>query len=291
MFTAVLCLALTAASAEPKTILDELTAEGLDIPGLGRHKLPAPTMGFDLTEQQVSEKIKEFVAQRSSFLDKARYAPYRLDRVGDVTDKSGKVHGREFHLYFAAHGNIKHLDEHGLVHSLLGMKAGKKARGGPKDLDYLDDTDLKARGITPAAVKDGEERYSLLDMELLEKVKLDGVVRSRKQWVNGSLLTTMVLDPRFAKDKQHPNRWRAIPEREDDKEKLGPPHPYAGFGGYVKATPVPGMKNVIFLEMHFALAEPHDWFGGRNLIAARLPTATKENVANLRKKLADKSRE
>jgi hypothetical protein len=290
MFTAVLCLALTAPAQQPKSVLDELTIDGLDIPGVGKHKLPQPTLGFGDSEEKLKAKIKEFVAQRPDFLGTSRYAPHRLDRVGDIVDRSGKVHGREFHLYFAAHGDIKHLDEHGLVNSLLGMKGGKKARGA-KDLDYLDDEDLKARGIVPATIKDGEERYSLLDMEMLEKAKIDGVLRSRKQWVNGSLVTTMVLDPRFANDKKYPNRWRSIPERKDDKETLGPPQPYSGFGGYVKATPVPGTKNVIFLEMHFALSEPHAWFGGRNLIAARLPIATKENVANLRKKLADKSRE
>jgi hypothetical protein len=288
MFTAVLCLALTAPAAEPKTILDELTAEGLDIPGVNRHRLTEPVMKLGMTEAQLKAEVQKFVADRREFLDKSRYAPHRLDRIGDVVDKSGKVHGRQFHLYFAAHGNIKDLDEHGLVHSLLGMKAGPKKKGA-SDLTYLDDEDLKARGVVPATIKDGEERYSLLDMELFDKVKVDGVMRSRKQWVNGSLLTTMVLDPRFANDKKYPNRWRAIPERKDDKETLGPPQPYAGFGGYVKATPVPGMKNVIFLEMHFALSEPHAWFGGRNLIAARLPTATKDNVANLRKKLADKA--
>lgn len=285
MFTAVLCLALTAAAQQPKSVLDELTADGLDIPGVGKHKLPQPALGFGESDEKLKAKLKEFVDQRPEFLDSSRGAPHRLDRVGDIVDRSGKVHGRQFHLYFAAHGNIKHLDEHGLVNSLLGMKGGKKAKGA-KDLDYLDDADLKARGIVPATIKDGEERYSLLDMEMLEKAKIDGVLRSRKQWVDGSLVTTMVLDPRFADDKQHPNRWRAI-----EKNTLGPPQPYSGFGGYVKATPVPGMKNVIFLEMHFALAEPHAWFGGRNLIAARLPIATKDNVANLRKKLADKSRE
>jgi hypothetical protein len=290
MFTAVLCLALTAASQQPKSVLDELTIGGLDIPGVGKHKLPQPALGFGDSEEKLKAKIKEFVAQRPDFLGTSRSAPHRLDRVVELADKSGKAHGREFHLYFAAHGDIKHLDEHGLVNSLLGMKGGKKARGA-KDLDYLDDDDLKARGIVPATIKDGEERYSLLDMEMLEKAKIDGVLRSRKQWVNGSLVTTMVLDPRFANDKKYPNRWRSIPERKDDKETLGPPQPYSGFGGYVKATPVPGMKNVIFLEMHFALSEPHAWFGGRNLIAARLPIATKDNVANLRKKLADKSRE
>ncbi|MFO0844398.1 MAG: hypothetical protein U0797_18710 [Gemmataceae bacterium] len=290
MFTAVLCLALTAPAAQPKSILDELTAEGLDIPGVGKHKLPTPALKLGMSEADTKAEVQKFVADRREFLDKNRNAPFRLDRVGDVVDRSGKVHGREFHLYFAAHGNIKDLDEHGLVHSLLGMKAGPRKAKGSKDLDYLDDDDLKARGLVPATIQDGEERYSLLDMELFDKVKVDGVMRSRKQWVNGSLVTTMVLDPRFLNDKKYPNRWRSIPERKDDKDTLGPPQPYGGFGGYVKATPVPGMKNVIFLEMHFALSEPHDWFGGRNLIAARLPMATKENVANLRKKLADKSR-
>lgn len=284
MFTAVLCLALTAPAAQPKSILDELTIEGLDIPGVGKHKLPEPALKLGMSEAEVKAEVQKFVADRREFLDKNRNAPFRLDRIADITDKAGKVHGREFHLYFAAHGNIKDLDEHGLVNSLLGMKAGPKKAKGSRDLDYLDDDDLKTRGIVPATIKDGEERFSLLDMELFDKVKVDGVVRSRKQWVNGSLLTTMVLDPRFLNDKKHPNIWRSV------DRGLGTPRPYGGFGGYVKATPVPGMKNVIFLEMHFALSEPHDWFGGRNLIAARLPMATKENVANLRKKLADKSR-
>ncbi len=284
MFPIVLCLALSAEVPQP-TILDDLVQVGLDIPGLGKHKLPAPTLTSDLPDEKIKSIVNSFVRERRGFLDKAHNAPFRIDRTRDLTGKYGKLCAREFNLWFAAHGKIKDLDDHNMLNALLGMKTGPKSKE-TRDLEYLDEDALKKRGIVQEKIANGDERYGLLDVDLVEKVKLSGVIRSRKQWIGKALAITMFLDPRFADDAEHPNRWRKV----IDANTLGEPQPYAGFGGYVQAMPIPGMTDVIFIEMHFVFAEPYEWFQGRNQIGAKLPAASQSNISNLRLKLAGKTR-
>ncbi|MFM7150870.1 MAG: hypothetical protein ACKO23_13595, partial [Gemmataceae bacterium] len=197
-------------------------------------------------------------------------------------DKEGKDCGREINLWFVVHGKMKDLEDQNLMGSLLGMQGKDKG----KDPVYLTEAELKERNIPVETAKGIEDRYWLTEMGLIDRIQISGVMRTRKQNVDG-LVTTMILDDRFSEDKKYPNRWRAIKEGEG-KADLGPPNPYRGFGGYVKATPIPDQEGAILIEMHFGFAEPEEWFEGRNLLASKLPLAVRNNVINLRRKLSGK---
>jgi hypothetical protein len=277
-------LALTVPSAEPPPLIQNLIEVGLAIPEVGRHKMPKPTLEVGMPEAQVKAVVKTFEDDRPDFLEPRLSAPYRLDRMTPLENKDGDTRGRELNLWFAAHGDIKKLDDQNILGTLLGAQGKKKAA---KDTIYLEEADLKKRGITPVKIANGDERFSVLEMDLIEKVRLSGVLRTQRRWINGSLVSTMILDERFANDAKYPNRWAPIDP--EDHDKTGPAKPYSGFAGYIKATPVPGMKDVIFVEVHFAFSEPFDWFEGKNLLASKMPLAVKQNVPALRRKIAGKN--
>ena len=282
MMPVVLCLALTAPAADPKPLLAELTTTGLAIPGGGRFQMPAPAMKSGLTEAQKLAVVDKYANEypRGVFLRRDSAAPH-VWKIDSILGKDDKRRGHRLDLFFVAYGKVENLEKQDLLGALMGTN--RKDRKGPI---FLSDKDLSARKISPATIQGVEEKFVVLDLELIEKIQLAGVVRSQKTTDDGATVSVMVLDDRFAEDKEFPNRWRAIKEQRGERVGLGPPLPYSGFGGYVKSTPVKG--DMMFFELHFAFAEPHDWFDGRNLLASKLPLALGSNVKTTRLKLAGK---
>lgn len=285
MVSLLVSLALALPAAEPKPLLEDLLNEGVVVPEVGKHKLPKPTLPAGMPAAKMTEIIKTFEEDLPNFLDPGLNSRYRLDRLTALENKDGDPRGRELNLWFVAHGDIKKLDDENILGSLLSMQGKGKAA---KDTVYLTEAELKQRKITPTKIEGGDERFSVLEMDLIDKVRLTGVLRTQRRWVDGSLVSAMVLDERFANDAKYPNRWAELDP--EDKEKTGPGRPYAGFAGYIKATPVPEVKNAIFIEVHFVFSEPYDWFEGKNLLASKLPLAVKQNIPALRRKLSGKGK-
>src|SRR5262245_13588749 len=280
MLPVVLGLALAAPAAEPKPLLAEMTSDGLAIPGGKRFPLQQPAMAKGLSAEQKQAVVEKFAREfpRGVFLRRDSAAPH-VWKIESIKGDDGKRRGNRIDLYFAAYGKVKDLERQEMLGALMGSNRTKEPV-------VLAEKDLAGRKITPAKLEGIEERYVVLDLELIEKVQISGVVRSQKRWEDGSLVSAMVLDDRFADDKEHPNRWRAIKEQRGERVGFGPPRPYSGFGGYVKATPV--KDDLLFFELHFAFAEPYDWFEGRNMLASKLPLALGSNVKTTRLKLAGK---
>jgi hypothetical protein len=274
----VLAVALAAPAAEPPSLLTELTTTGLAIPGGPRFQLPGPAMAPGLSADKKQAVVDKFAGEfpRGVFLRRDSAAPH-VWKIESINGDNRKRRGHRLDLYFAAYGKVTDLDRQDILGALMGTNRKK----GP---NYLSDKQLAERKITRTDAKGIDERFVVLDLELIEKVQLSGVVRSQKQTdADGALVSVMVLDDRFADDKEYPNRWRAILEQRGERVGLGPPRPYSGFGGYVKTTPVKG--DLIFLELHFAFAEPYDWFEGRNMLASKLPLALTNNVKTTRLKM------
>ena len=68
-------------------------------------------------------------------------------------------------------------------------------------------------------------------------------------------------------------------------QQLGDPHPYSGFGGYIKVSELVEPAGALLIEMHFVFDEPEGWFGGKNLLRTKLPLAVQENVRKFRGEL------
>lgn len=282
MLTTLLCLALAAPHAEPPTLLSELTTVGLDIPGGQRFKVPEPAMAAGLSLEKKMAVVEKYADKypRNVFLKRASDAPH-VWKIDSVIGPNKKRRGHQLDLYCVAYGKVDELDRKNMLGTLMGMN-----RKDEKETEYLKEKDLEARKITVSKIKGVEERFVLMDLDLIEKVNLTGVLRNQKSWDKDALISAMTLDDRFANDKEYPNRWRAITQDKGAKLGFGPPIAYSGFGGYVKATPV--KDDMVFIEMHFVFAEPFEWFDGRNLLASKLPLVLKSNVKTMRLKMVGK---
>jgi hypothetical protein len=278
MFSILLGLALTSTNADPKPLLVDLTTNGLNVPG-ARFKFPAPEMKGTMTLEQKKEVIKKYAKEfpRGLFEERGSASPIYY-KIKNINGSDGKRKGHHVHVVFIAYGKIADLDNKDMLGSLMGVQ-GK----GGKGPIFLEDKDLNDRKIERVNAKGLEEKFVVLDGELIEKVQLGGVLRSQKSYDNDALVAAMDMDERFVGDKEYPNQSKKIKFKGGERAGFEDAKPYSGFGGYVKATPV--QKDMLFIEMQFALAESPEWFEGRNLLPSKFGLAITSNVRTLRTKL------
>jgi hypothetical protein len=260
-------------------LLDQYLKKGIDIPGLGPVKLPVPLVrkGMKPAElDEVLDKARERVPL-NLFLKNNVYAPHNLtiQSIDDPEAKKDARRAQSIKLTFVAYGKLKTVIEKDMLTQLIG--------GGKNKVDTLTDKQLKERGIEVKTItKDFEERYSQMELELLDTILVSGITRNIRTSDENSAHMTTLLDPRFAKDKEFPNRWQPISQ----KGELGKAEPYSGLGGYVFALDLPKPAGALYLEMHFVLHEPYAWFDGKNLLRSKLPLVIEKNVRDFRRKLA-----
>jgi hypothetical protein len=261
-------------------LLKELVTKGLVLP----HRpvpLPAPVMGDGLSAAEQAAVIKKLTPNYQLFIRNKDVSPFVL-KIDALEGANKERIGQKVDLYFVAYGPLQSAVSSDVMERLLG---NPKANIGKGKAALLSEDDLKKRNIALAKSKGLEERYTLMNFELLDKVQLSGVGRAFKTNGPNAIVSAMQLDPRFAEDKQFPNQWQPVSSK-DGVKVLGPAKSYEGFGGYVRMTELKEPAGALFVEFHLVLNEPKEWFGGRNLIKAKLRLAIEERVRSFRRQLA-----
>jgi hypothetical protein len=283
---ALLALSAGAAPATGNPLLDELLAQGLPA-GATTLRLPPPVMADNLDAAQQQKILDKASGSHplDLFLRKSDDAPFTI-KIESV-EVGGQRVGQTMDVLFVAHGPLAAVTKNDGLDKLLGTAEKKAASGGSGKAQALTPEALKTRGITPLGDGGADERYVSIEADFLDKVRVTGVARSVRTLGPGTVTAAMQLDLRFANDAEFPNRWRSINRLAEDKDQLGPPLPYAGFGGYVKVTELKVPAGALFVELHTAFQEPKGWFDGPNVLRSKLPIATRENVRSFRRALRD----
>jgi hypothetical protein len=273
-----------AADAEgTNPLYEDLVQKGIVISGGPTFKLPAPLIAPGPAPANIMELLDKAAGRVpvDLFLRHSINAPFSLT-ISSVNNKEGERCAQEVDLKFVAYGKLEAVLKSDFINQLL---AGKEKKGGENQTTVLKSDELKERGIRLIEARNYKEQYSTLSMSLLEKVRVDGVMRSIRTSSPHFVLSATRMDDRFQKDKEYPNIWRHINVLADE-EKLGPSHPYAGMAAYVLVTKLPEPEGALLVEMHYLIPEPPDWFGGRNLLRSKLPTVIQDNVRTFRRKLS-----
>ena len=250
---------------------------------LDKGLLPAPMMKDGLTAKQQQDVLEKAAGTRplELFVKKTAAAPFSL-KINSASDGAGKRAVRlTLDLAFVAFGPLERVIKEDVLNQLIGTEA-KKGKDA-SDVKILSADMMRTRGIEELKGPNLEERYAALDIFLLDRVKITGVTRNVKTFGPGWIALAMQLDPRFENDKEYPNRWRSFDPLED---VFGPPQVYAGLAGYARVTELPSPQGALFFELHVALNEPEGWFGGANVLRAKLPLVIEQNVRKLRRKLS-----
>jgi hypothetical protein len=272
---------LLSADEPANPLLNELLDKGIPVPAGPTVRLPDPWMKEGLSPQEQQHVLKKAAGNLplELFVKKSDAAPFTL-KINSVDNSSGKRVAQTIDLFFVAHGNLDRAIKEDVVNQLLGTDAKKDS-----EVRLLGEKALAERGIKLLHTANLEERYAGLDVFLLDRVKITGVTRNVMTHGPGCAVMAMQLDPRFASDKQYPNRWRSFNPLAAKNDAFGPPQPYSGMGGYARVTRLDQNPSALFFEVHAGFHEPEGWFGGPNLLRSKLPLVIQENIRNLRRKL------
>jgi hypothetical protein len=273
------------AAEEPKNPLyEDLLNKGIRIPDGPTVKLPPPFVKPGQAPKDTAALLEKAAGRVPGdlFQKRSPNAPFSLT-INSIEKGDNERCGQLISLTFIAYGKLDAVKETDFVKQLL----GRKGKGGSSDEEatVLSSKELKERNIRLLDGPGRKEQYSKMTMALLNKVQVEGVMRSVRTTAPDSILSATLLEDRFHNDKTYPNIWRPIIPVGDEEEKLGPPKPYTAMGGYVLVTRLPEPKDALLVEMQFVLHEPPDWFGGLNLLRSKLPILVQDNVRSFRRKI------
>lgn len=277
---AILVVVLSASAEDVKNPLyDELVNQGTAVPDGPTVKLPEPLIKPGQVPKDIDELLEKASGRvpRELFLKRSITAPFSLT-IRSIEKEEDKRRGQLISLSFVAYGKLEDVIETDFIKQFL---TGKEKPG--NQAKTLSAEELQARGIRLVEGPKRKEEFGKVTLALLEKVQVEGVMRTVRTSQPRSVVYATQLDDRFKNDKDYPNRWRPILRLEENR--LGPSQPYTGLVGYVVVTELEEPAQALLLEMQFLLHEPEEWFGGPNLLRSKLPIAIQENVRAFRRKL------
>ena len=291
---AVLLLFPAAARAADKNVVNplfrQLVERGVETGTQGQSvRLPEASLPEGLSGPEQTQIITRLVSKKypyDGFVRKSPVAPFLLEirssakTSGKAATNAGRV--QQVDLWFVAYGRVQTVSDKDLMGQLAGGNSSSHARSEPLTGDELRKRELQVRDA------DGfQESYFRIELPVLEKVQVRGIVHAATTRGPGVAVAAAVLDPNLAEDADYPSRWRPIVRSASGEPKPGEPQPYAGLGGYCQATELLEPAGAMFIECHLIFDEPHGWFHGTNLLGAKLPLVVQDSVRTFRRKLVE----
>lgn len=257
-----------------------LTVDGKTVP------LTAPLVTPDMpAERQKAAFTKLVGAQRyKRYMMDSISAPFEIS-VDTLRKAADGDNVRGVDLYFIAHGNLDIIHEKDLLNKIMGDKPPQQDNEFETYAKPVDESKPEDQSLPPKGeLREGVYKYRF---PILEKVVVSGLVRNVSLLVDNALMQSIVSPRELLSDPDNPTQWRPIPRRAKTDAELGDPEPFQGFVCYVQATQLGFEDDVVLIEMHAAYLEPKGWFGGRNMLASKLPLVMQQAVRDFRRKLKE----
>ncbi len=275
--------ALLAADANP--LVEELVTRGVTVAGDVKIVLARPLLDDGLSAAEQRRRIAAVGEDRQSWDSLSRHsvvAPFvlKISQPDDATQAAG----RTVDLYFVAYAPLDRLgSDDFLQEQYQDARDGAEAENRPR-AQLLTDEQLRQHGLKPP-VAAGDARYLLVEMNLLDRVRIRATTRNVRTSTADSVTVASTLDPAFDGDAALSCIWQSIERDAAGKRQYGAEHPYAGLGSYVRATRLVEPAGALWIEYHIAFAEPNGWFHGANLLRSKLPIVAQDGVRRFRRNL------
>jgi hypothetical protein len=275
-------------AAPENAVLVQLTQRGIPAGETNFVKLAPPVMADGLTATAQKEVLKRVAGRRplEELTRDAVVSPFVLE-ISDAATRDEAHPFRRADVYFIAHGALEKFRSEKFLGELAQMLDAEKKGALPLVKGVLSEEERRARDLTQEDTKDVKERYGYSTFNLLDRVYLSATRRLMVTETAESVLVASITDPRFDKDRQHPNQWQSIAFDQLGKLTLGPPHPYHAAGFYLKVTQLAEPKGALFIEHHHAFEEPPGWFKGTGLLRSKIPLLAQDAIRKLRRKLRE----
>jgi hypothetical protein len=217
---------------------------------------------------------------------------FQIERAAELPEGGGV---QRLDLWFIGYGDLDTIVDKKILDNLIlrlngrddGESAGGEAAASPERTRVLTKNELKARNLEVGGIANGTEvTYALLDVNIVEEVRLRGITRGMYARTSESLTAVACLDELWLHDREFPAQWFPwIRNSEDGRLVLGEPSDYSIAAAYGRATALHEPAGAILVEVHVIFAEPEAWFDGRNLLRRKLPTVLQHAVHSFRRKL------
>jgi len=299
---------------EPNPILKRLLTSGISAGG-SAVKLPAPTLpdGLDAAAQRqamgrIADRnhtlealtrrsvVAPLVLKISAAGDSAAGSDEKSD--GDNSD-SAKPQAEKssdglarVDLWFVAYGQLETLHDESFWKSWSKSAAKEGGKVEVKgEVEAARSGVLSAEALQSRGIHDADDtRHLSADVTLFKEVRLSATLETMRSRTDDSLIVAGQLDPRFAGDKEYPNRWWRLDRDDSGHLTAGPPHDYRGAGWYVKATKLHEPEGSLLVEYHLVFEEPYGWFNGGNYLRSKLPVVVQDGVRRFRRRLSDEEK-
>ncbi len=269
-----------------QSLLEELTTEGVQFTQAVKVDLPAPQLTADAFAKLSPEQADSLQSQLAGNAGWERFtrdsvvAPVTI-KLEYVSNPAGERFGHNIHSAFIVHAKLTSLSDKDLIQQIFGKPDGSDGSG--MTVTELAEADLKAAGITPPVTSPAEKTgvqvsYSQVDFMLLDKIRLNGVLRIERSSTASSTAIAWILDTKFEANEKLHARWSKLGEA--DKSQ-----PYSGWGGYMNVTRVSDSPEMLLIESRMLMHELPEWFNGGNFVRSKLPLVIQEGARNFRRKL------
>jgi len=223
--------------------------------------------------------------EEERFMRRSIVSPFVFD-LRSVSKLEQGGHRQQLDVWFVAHGQLKDIEEKKMIDDLTGPEA-KQTPGLPEVARALTEAEMQSRNLPFGEQPDGTSHsYGIMGANVLDKVFVTGITKSEYKRTDDSITLLLSLAPTLMNDSQFPARWHSITKTDAGDFQLGDARDYSDLSAVIKVTPLVGVEDALFVEVHVIYAEPFDWFEGRNLLRSKLPPVIQDSVRKFRRKLA-----
>jgi hypothetical protein len=277
LVSASLTIGSSASFAQNNPVLELLLNKHLQAESNSAYFLAEPTLP-DNADKETHTKLLASLPSRKQSVEELISGRTVAPFVFRHTFKGNEGDEIRLHLvdiWFVARGKLNQVYSEEFAIQLFQENRGSRP---PK---VLTQTELLSRGIEEPK---GNESYAFGRSTILDKVTVEAVSRVCISKTDESVIIAGMIDPRFTRDAEFPNRWLldSIDSRGTAMELNGPCQ-NARF--YTKITTFKAAPELLFIESHSVFEEPREWFGGSSSIKSKLPLVFQSTIRSLRRRL------
>jgi hypothetical protein len=272
----------------------ELTTRGLELSSDLRIPLPGPTLKpeMDGAARQAAVRALAGKLDWERFTRDSLSAPIMIN-IELLVDRNGQRLGLAVHNAFMAHAELGKLRDTQAMQQIFGQPESARGDQVQVVIKELPKQDLRERGFVSQA--DSPATFAYLELPLLNKVIVAGVMRIEKREREGAVEFYWRLDPTFNQHAPYASRWIQLERNSVGGLIRGDSFPYSGCAGFTGVYEVNDLSfpttqdadsaGKLLIESRLLLREPQEWFAGSNFLRSKLPSAMQENARSFRRTL------
>ncbi len=278
-------------------LFDRLIQQGIQVPSADWVRLPEPSLRDGQTEEEQTAALETLAGKLGweRFARDSVVAPVRI-KTSYVTNAEDQRLGHLVHSAFIVYCPLDQLRNQQLMEATFG-RPSQKSDG--DSAGFRDLTEAELQSLDIADYDQDREGYAVMEMLLLNKIQLRGVVHMRKREADNWFQLAWEMDPRFtlatqddlATEDDAPvlrNTWTKFSPNAVGKLQPGVPQAYQGCGGYMTVTATGRAPNQLLVESRMVLHEPAEWFAASNALRAKLPLSLQASARDFRRKLKNR---